>query len=93
MGVAAHHSPVPVARAVLVHYARTPLSWLPTRLARWGRAMTMGVAANEVGRGNDGWGQLLTTYVARALTDILAANKVSKVGEMTMGVAAHHSQG
>ena len=31
------------------------------------------------------------TYVAWALTDVLAANKVSEVGEMTMGVAAHHS--
>ena len=51
------------------------------------------VAANEVGRGDDGWGWLLTTYVAWALTDVLAANKVSKVGEMTMGVAAHHIRG
>ena len=56
-------------------------------------AMTMGVAANEVGRGDDGWGQLLTTYVARVLTDVLAANEFSKVGEMMMGVAAHHSRG
>ena len=55
--------------------------------------MMMGVAANKVGRGDDGWGWLLTTYVAQALTDVLAANEVSEVREMTMGVAAHHSQG
>ena len=42
-------------------------------------------------QGDDGWGRLLTMYVAWVLTNVLAANEVSEVGEMTMGVAAHHS--
>ena len=29
-------------------------------------------------------------YVAWVLTDILTANEVSEVGEITMGVATHH---
>ena len=42
--------------------------------------MMMGVASKKVGRGDDRWGQLLTTYVAQVLTDMLAGNKVSEVG-------------
>ena len=57
----------------------------------------MGVAANVVSRGDDGWGWLLTTYAAwrcaRSLCVyvVLAANEVSEAAVMTMGVAAHHS--
>ena len=78
---------------MLVHYAPTLSSWLQTRLARWGGDNKGGGCKRGWQRGDVGWGRLLTTYVAWALTDVLAANEVSKVGEMMMGVAVHHSQG
>ena len=41
----------------------------------------MGVAANEVGRGDEGWGRLLTTYAAQALTDVLAGTRLARWGD------------